>query len=36
LNRFPYAIIFQHCFSLIRIIAVTNLHRRPFYWKDRV
>ena len=35
-NRFPYGVIYQIKFNMLRIIAVANLHRRSNYWKDRV
>jgi hypothetical protein len=36
MNRFPYGVIFQVKSDILRIIAVTNLHRRPGYWKQRI
>ncbi len=36
LNRFPFGIIFQVKDSIVRIIAVANLNRKPGYWKRRV
>lgn len=35
-NRFPYGIIYQVKNNALRIVAVANLHRKPFYWKERV
>ena len=35
-NRFPFGLIFQVKDSMIRIIAVANLNRKPGYWKRRV
>jgi len=35
-NRFPYGLIFQVKSGMLRIIAVSNLHRRPDYWRDRI
>jgi len=35
-NRFPYAIIYSVRADTLFIIAVMHLHRRPFYWQDRV
>ena len=35
-NRFPYGVIFQVKSRMLRIIAVSNLHKRPEYWKDRI
>ena len=34
-DRFPYAIIYSAANSVITVIAVMHLHRRPFYWKAR-
>lgn len=34
-NRFPYGIVFQTKSGILRIVALSNLHRRPGYWKDR-
>ena len=34
-NRFPFGIIFQVKDSVLRIIAVANLNRKPGYWKRR-
>jgi len=36
LDRFPYAIIYLRESERIMIIAVASLHRKPFYWKDRI
>lgn len=35
-NRFPFGIIFQVKDSILRIIAVANLNRKPGYWKRRI
>jgi len=35
LNRFPYGLIYQIKIDVVRIIAVSNLQRRPRYWKNR-
>lgn len=34
-HRFPFGVIYQVKSDLLRIIAVSNLHRRPGYWMDR-
>jgi hypothetical protein len=34
-DRFPYTIIYSSANSVITVIAVMHLHRRPFYWKTR-
>ena len=36
LHRFPYAIVYSRRSDTLYIKAVMHLHRRPFYWKDRV
>jgi plasmid stabilization system protein ParE len=36
LHRFPYGIVYRIRGEVITIIAVTHLHRRPGYWKDRL
>ena len=36
LHRFPYGIIYQILDTEILVIAVSNLHRKPDYWKDRI
>ena len=36
LGRFPYAVVFSLNPNVIHIKAVMHLHRRPFYWRDRV
>jgi len=36
LIRFPYAIIYRNGDSLIEIIALMHLKRKPGYWKDRL
>jgi len=35
-NRFPYGVLFQVKSGVLRIIAVSNLHRHPGYWHDRL
>jgi len=35
-RRFPYAILYRHAGSGIRILAVMHLRRRPAYWSDRL
>ena len=35
-DRFPYAIIYSVRADALFIKAVMHLHRRPFYWRDRV
>jgi toxin ParE2 len=35
-RRFPYAIVYSVRADALYIKAVMHLHRRPFYWKDRV
>ena len=35
LSRFPYGLIYQITSDAVRIIAVSNLQRKPEYWKDR-
>ncbi len=35
LNRFPYGLIYQIKSESVHIIAVSNLQRRPGYWKER-
>jgi plasmid stabilization system protein ParE len=34
-HRFPYALIYEHDGSVIRVLAVMHLHRRPGYWRNR-
>ena len=34
-QRFPYALIYSIRSTEIRILAVMNLRRRPFYWTGR-
>jgi plasmid stabilization system protein ParE len=33
--RFPYALIYRVTSQQVRILAVMNLKRRPFYWVGR-
>ena len=35
LRRFPFGVVYSIEPDLIYVIAVANLHRRPFYWKAR-
>jgi len=35
-NRFPYAIIYSVGTDALFLKAVMHLHRRPFFWQDRV
>lgn len=35
-RRFPYGIIFQIRNDEILIIAISNLHRKPDYWNNRL
>ena|SRR3989338_4083824 len=35
-KKFPYGIIYTINGENIEIIAVSNLHRIPFYWADRI
>ena len=34
-NRFPYGVIYQIERGFIRIIAISDLRRRPNHWQDR-
>lgn len=34
-RRFPYSIMFSVCLDHIRIFAIANQKRRPFYWVNR-
>lgn len=38
LKRFPYGVIYgiDHDQNCIVVVAVSHLHREPFYWLDRV
>jgi hypothetical protein len=36
LRRFPYSIMFSIKPDRIRILAVANQKRRPFYWRGRI
>jgi plasmid stabilization system protein ParE len=35
-SRFPYGIIYQTREREILIVAISNLHRNPEYWQDRI
>ena len=35
-RRFPYGIIYQIRHDEILVVAVTSLHKKPGYWKDRL
>jgi len=35
LRTFPYSILYSIKFDRIRILAVANQRRRPFYWRGR-
>ena len=35
LHRFPYSIMYSFESNSIRILAVANQKRRPFYWRSR-
>ncbi len=35
-RRFPYGLIYGIDGSLIIVVAVAHLHRKPFYWTRRV
>jgi hypothetical protein len=34
-RRFPYGVVYQILESEILVVAITHLHRRPGYWRDR-
>jgi hypothetical protein len=36
LNRFPYGLIYGLDDDLLVIVAVAHLHRKPYYWIDRI
>lgn len=36
LAKFPYGVIYQLRKDKILVVAVTHLHRKPEYWKDRL
>ena len=35
-NRFPYGVIYQVKSDVIRVIAISNLNKKPGYWRDRI
>lgn len=35
-RRFPYSVMYSVCFNEIRILAIANQKRRPFYWGNRM
>ena len=35
LRKFPYAILYSVRSEEIRILAIANMKRRPFYWRGR-
>lgn len=35
LSRFPYGLVYSIADDQLRILAIMNLKRRPFYWKRR-
>ncbi|HEX9971555.1 MAG TPA: type II toxin-antitoxin system RelE/ParE family toxin [bacterium] len=35
-RRFPYSIMYSVTLDHVRILAIANQKRRPFYWHDRV
>ena len=36
LHRFPYGVVFVELEEHIRVIAVEDTRRRPYYWQDRL
>jgi hypothetical protein len=34
-DRFPYAVVYQHGGGGIRVLAIAHLSRRPGYWRRR-
>ena len=34
-RRFPYAVLYSVHDAVLRVLAIMNLRRRPFYWADR-
>jgi plasmid stabilization system protein ParE len=35
LSRFPYGILYRVLPDHVRVLAIMNLRRRPFYWRGR-
>lgn len=36
LSRFPYGVIYTVADGDLLVLAITHLHRRPHYWRDRL
>ena len=36
LKRFPYGIVFVELDDHFHVVAVAHLHRRPYYWRERI
>lgn len=36
IHRFPYGIIYQNRNDVILVVAISNLHRKPEYWQNRI
>lgn len=36
LNRFPFGIVYEIYKDHIYVLAVMNLHKKPYYWLDRI
>ena len=35
-KRFPYGVVYQIRGDRVLVVAIMHLHRKPFYWRDRV
>ncbi|WP_114984862.1 type II toxin-antitoxin system RelE/ParE family toxin [Cyclonatronum proteinivorum] len=35
-HKFPYGVVYQIRKDEILVVAIYHLHRKPFYWKDRI